>query len=108
MLRQASLIVTQWELKLRPTARPTKPVRWTKSTPCLHISAADAGETQDVQKSPDLVPPARREAQGEDQEDLDEAFDIHEFDHPNTYEHQGTRSNFVGGRAPRGAYQGQR
>ncbi|EKM57402.1 uncharacterized protein PHACADRAFT_255132 [Phanerochaete carnosa HHB-10118-sp] len=66
----------------RPTAQRTKSARH------LRIPTADTGETQDVQKFPNFAPPTRREAQGEDQEDLDKDFDVHGFDHPSTYEHQ--------------------
>lgn len=48
-------------------------------------SSSSSSDHTDERRFPEFAPPAKREGNGVDEDDLDQDFDIHGFDHPSTY-----------------------
>ncbi len=62
-----------------------------KSSIQAHRTSSSSGHSERSQarsRFPTFDPPAKRQTDGEDEEDEDKDFDVHGFDHPSTYEEQ--------------------
>lgn len=71
--------------KLRASSSAHQPSKKTDQELRDGNANSSSRERTDAEKFPEVAPPAKREGEGLEEDDLDQDFDIHGFDHPSTY-----------------------